>query len=230
MALNTKKLPRTGGKFKRPPGLEAGNYPARLVQIIDLGMQPQRAWKGEDKPPKPMVWSTYEFLDEFMKDEEGNDMEDKPRWVSEDFPLNPLSSDLAKSTARYTALDPKLEYDGDWSKLIGAPCMVTLSADKDTKGNKDENGDPVIWNNVSSTQTMRAKDIEKAEGLKNPGKIFDMDDPDMDVFNALPEFLQEKIKSALDFGGSTLEKELSGSTSEAKEEPAQEEDDDAGDW
>ncbi len=228
MALNTKKLPRTGGNFKREPGLEAGNYPARLVQIIDLGMQPQRAWKGEEKPPKPMIHTTYEILDEFMKDEDGNDMEDKPRWVSEDFPLNPLDSDLANSTKRYVSLDPELKYDGDWAQLIGAPCMVTLSADKDTKGNKDKNDDPQIWNNVSSTQAMRAKDIAKAEELKNPPKVFDLDEPDMEIFNALPGFIQDKIKSNLDFGGSPLEAVLSGG--KAKEEPVQEEADDAGDW
>lgn len=231
MALNTKNLPRTGGKFKRPPALEEGNYPARLVQIIDLGTQPQRAWKGEEKPPKPMIHTTYEVLDEFMKDEEGNDMEDKPRWISEELAMNPLSSDLANSTKRYISLDPKLEHDGDWAMLAGAPCMITLSADKDKKGNKNDDGTPVVYNNISSTQTMRAKDISKAEGLKNPVKVFDMSDPDMDVFNALPDFLQSKIKGALDFGGSPLEKALGGEPKEdLPVEPQDDGDSGGGDW
>lgn len=207
MALNAKNI-KGGGNRKRPPALEEGNYPARLVQLIDIGVQPQRAWQGEEKPPKQEIYTTYEILDEFMKDEEGNDIEDKPRWISEFLPLNSLDSNLAKSTKRYVALDPKLEHDGDWTELMGGPCMITVSADKDKKGKKDDDGNVVIYNNISSTQQMRAKDAAKAEELKNPTKVFDFDDPDMDVFLSLPDWLRDKIKSALNFGGSAVEAAL----------------------
>ena len=136
MALNVSKLPSTGGNFKRQAALEAGAYPARLVQLIDLGLQSQRPYKGEDKPPKPEVHFTYEFLDEFVVDEDGNEMEDKPRWLSEDIPMNPLDSDLAKSTKRYIAFDPELEHGGDWAKIIAMPCVVTITNVKDKQGKK----------------------------------------------------------------------------------------------
>lgn len=208
MALNAKNIPGGGSNFKRPPALEAGTYPARLVQVIDLGLQPQRAYQGKDKPPKNEIYTTYELLDEFLQDEDGSDIEDKPRWLSETLPMHSLDSDLAKSTKRYVALDPNLEYDGDWSQLPSSPCMITITADQDKKGKKDQDGNPIIYNNIASVQTMRAKDAAKAEGLKNPSKVFDMSDPDMEVFLSLPDWLRDRIKEALDFEGSALEDAL----------------------
>lgn len=216
MALNAKKIPSGGGNFKRPPSLEAGNYPARLVQVIDMGLQPQRAYQGKDKPPRGEIYTTYELLDEFLQDDDGNDLENKPRWISETLPMHSLDSDLAKSTKRYVALDPKLQYDGDWSQLPGTPCMVTLSADEDKKGKKDQDGNTIVYNNVSSIQPMRAKDVDKAESLKNPPKVFDTSDPDMEVFLSLPDWLRDKIKEALDFEGGPLEEAL-GKISEKEE-------------
>ena len=85
MTLKANEVPSNG---TRQEPIEPGSYPARLVQVIDLGLQPQE-YLGEEKAPKIEITTTYELSDEFMKDEEGNDIEDKPRWVSETFPLNP---------------------------------------------------------------------------------------------------------------------------------------------
>lgn len=208
MALNARKVGGTS-KFKRPPALDAGTYPARLVQVIDLGMQPQRPWQGQEKSPANLILTTYEILDEFMKDEDGNELTDKPRWVSEDFPLFSLNSDRAKSTQRYTALDQSLQYEGDWGQLVGIPCIVTLSADQDRTGKKDQDGNIIVYNNISSVQPMRSKDANKAEPLKNPTKVFNMESPNLDVFLSLPDWLRDRIKESLEFGGSPLEKLLS---------------------
>lgn len=93
---------------------------------------------------------------------------------------------------------------------------------------------------VASTGQMRAKDAQKAEGLKNDPKIFDMDDPDMEVFNSLPNWLQGVVKESLNFGGSALEKAIANGGEEEKpkkeektkkEAPVKEEDEsDDGDW
>src|SRR6187402_3731535 len=121
MALNANK-PQTGGKkFAPQANIEAGVYPARLVQLIDLGLQAQRPYQGKDKAPVQEIMLTYELVDEFMKDEEGKDIEDKPRWVSETLPFHGLFADKAKSTQRYLAFDPKQEYEGDFSKAVGSP-------------------------------------------------------------------------------------------------------------
>lgn len=213
MSLNAKKVAggNSDSKFKRAEPLEAGSYPARVVQILDLGVQPQRPFKGETKPPCQEINITYELADEFMKDEEGNDIEDKPRWVSEMIPLFNLKAERAKSTQRYKALDPNDDFDGDFTQLVGLPCNVTIvqSVSK-TNGN--------TYNNVAGITSMREKDAKRMPELVNPSKTFVLDDPDMSVFTSLPQFIQDKITSNLNFQGSKLQKLLGEKSAGAEEE------------
>lgn len=204
MGINSKKVPSNGGGKQQDP-IEAGNYPARLVQVIDLGLQPQRPFKGEEKPPAYCIYTTYELLDEFVKDEDGNYDETKPRWISEEMPLYNIGADLAKSTKRYKALDPQLDCEGDWAQLVGQPIMVTVTQ-AEGKGNNLGK----VFNNVGGTAPMRPKDAAKAEELKNPTRVFDLDNPDMEVFNALPEWLRKRITENLEFKGSKLEAAIAG--------------------
>ncbi len=197
------------GSFKSDP-IEPGAYPARIVVIANIGLQKQNPYQGKDKPPKHEFYITYELLDEFLKDEDGEDDLEKPRWVSERFTINPLSVENAKSTERYLALDPKNQYDGDWSELLETPCVVNI-VQNPSKKDKTK-----IYNNVRGVQTMRDKDARSAPKLVNDPVIFDFYDPDVKVFLALPEFLQKLIKESLDFEGSKLE-ELLEDVSEADE-------------
>lgn len=203
MGLNASKVEGNKSKksFVEQPELENGNYPARLVQVIDLGLQPQKPFKGEEKPPVHQIMLTYELVDEFMVDEEGNPLEDKPRWVSEQFPLYSLEAERATSTKRYNAFDPEHVYEGDFSQCVEAPVMLTLVIN--AKGER-------VYVNIGGAAKMRGRDAEKTPALKNPPKVFDLTDPDLEIFGSLPEWLQEKIKSNLNFRGSLLEKRLSG--------------------
>lgn len=202
MGLNAREI-KSESKFERPEALEVGTYPARVVQIIDMGLQKQRPYQGEEKPPKDELMVTYELLDEFLKDEDGNDIEDKPRWLSETFTMNSLESDLAKSTKRYYAIDPTEEFKGKWNLLGGAACMITVVQNE---GKGKNSG--TIYNNISGVQSMRAKEAAKAPELVNDAKVFDIDNPDMEVFLSLPQWIQDKIKDNLEFAGSVLEKAI----------------------
>lgn len=206
MALNARKV-KSVAKGPRQEAMEAGTYPARVVQVIDFGVQEQRAFKGEAKPPAQTIYMTYEFLDEFCKDENGEDVEDKPRWLSEQFPLYSLEADLAKSTKRYYALDPDENFGGDFTLLAGAPCMVTINQ-YESKG-ETKNG-------VSSVTAMRPKEAAKAPDLVNPAKVFVIDAPDLEIFKSLPDWMQEKIKESLEYQGSALDEALSGGKVEPK--------------
>ena len=138
---------------------------------------------------------------QFMKDKEtGEELEDKPRWISEDFPLHSLDSDKAKSTKRYLAIDPLQEQKGDWANLVGYPAMLTVS---NSPSKKDPN---IIYENVAQVSSMRAKEAKSAPELVNPPKVFDVDEPDMTIFWSLPTWLQEKIQENLEYEGSALEK------------------------
>ncbi len=231
MSLNAKKASGggNGGDNKvQQPVLEAGTYPVRLAQVIDLGIQPQRPFKGEEKPPAHQIMATYEFVDEFMLDEEGNEVEDKPRWLSETFPLYNLKSERAKSTKRYMALDPNVDHDGDWSELLGAcanALVTTFKLKNGPNAGQDRNG-------IQDLSAMRPRDAKKTPELQNPPKVFSLDEPDLEIFGSLPEWLQEKIKANLGYAGSALQELLEGGEKEGKgkpqpkgEEPAEEQDD-----
>lgn len=207
MALNAKNIRGNNAERIEQPNIEPGTYPARLVQIIDLGLQAQRPYKGQDKPPVQEIMLTYELVDTFMVDKDGNDVEDKPRWVSETLPFYGLYADKAKSTQRYTALDPNGDYDGDFSKAIGQPINVTIVNNPGKDGK--------FYDNVGTVSTMRQKDADKCPELQNPTKVFDLDAPDMDVFNSLPQWIQDKIKENLNYEGSALQK-LAGAGNQKK--------------
>jgi hypothetical protein len=191
------------------PNIEPGVYPGRLVQVIDLGVQPQRPYQGKDKPPAQEIMITHELVDEFIKDENGDDVEGKPRWVSENFVLHSLKADMAKSTKRYHAFDPEEHNGGDWGKLVGMPINITIVNNK--------NGDKV-YDNVANLSAMRPKDAANCPELVNPTKVFDLDDPDMEVFASLPKWIQEKLTSNLNYKGSPLEEKLANTPQEASKE------------
>lgn len=189
------------GNFVQQANIEPGSYPARVVQLIDYGVQPQRAYQGAEKPPARELGVTYELLDEFMKDENGNDIEDKPRWVSETFPIHSLNSELAKSTKRIRVFDPTDEWEGDFTQMVDKPVLVTIVNNK--------SGDRV-YDNVATISAMRPKDAANAPALKNATAVFDLDEPNMAVFNKFPEWIQTKIKSNLEYQGSALQKLAEG--------------------
>ena len=208
MPLNANKIKSEGkGNRVEQEVLEAGAYKARLVQIIDLGLQPQRPFDGKEKEPAYKISITYELLDEFMVDEEGNELEDKPRWISEEINVFSLDADRAKSTQRYKAIDPDVEHGGDFSKLLGEPCMVTIVNNPGKGKNAGR-----TFANVSGISQMRAKDASKAPELVNAATFLDLDEPDLDVFEKLPDFMKDKITSNLEFKGSALDKILNGAT------------------
>lgn len=190
--------------------LEIGNYFCRVAQVIDLGLHHKDVWddankkfvKDMEKAPVNMLMVTYEFTTEFLKDENGNELEDKPRWLSETFPLHPLRVELATSTKRYNAIDPKQEKKGDWGQLGNYPCTVTIAHKKSGKAK---------IGNVSPP--MKGMAVPE---LKNPVKIFDLSEPDLEIFRSLPEWLQERIKSNLEYEGSALQKLLAGGVVEAQ--------------
>lgn len=211
MTLNAREVP-SGGTPIDP--VEAGTYPTRTVRILDMGVQEQ-SYNNEPKPPKQELNITYEALDEFLKDEDGNDNEEKPRWFSENFPLNNLNSEKAKSTARYYALDPDESFDGDWTKLLDIPCMVTVVQQPDKKNPK------IIRNKIANVSAMRPKEASKAKELVNPPQIFSLDDVSEEnkkLFESLPDWIKDRIKKSLEWESTPFYKSLGSEKPKAKKE------------
>src|SRR3546814_15862803 len=102
-----------------------------------------------------------------------------------------LEADLAKSTKRYKALDPDMDFDGDFAALVNTPCVVTIAHGNNKK-------DPTRpYENIANVSTMRAKEAGKAAELQNPTTVFLLDEPDMGVFEKLPSWMQDEIKANL---------------------------------
>lgn len=218
MGLNASKVAMPEGNRKRQAGVEAGNYLGRLVQVVDMGLQEQRPYKGEAKPPAHEVMFTYELGTEFMVDEDGNDMEDKPRWLSETFPFHNIEADLAKSTKRIKAIDPELLHKGNLADMMGMPCTITVI---NNVNKKDPTKTYVDVGNV--TPTMKGIPVPE---LKNDTRLFELDEPDMEVFESLPQWVQEKLKGNLNFNGSALQAALGIKAETHEPEPAPEGDGD----
>lgn len=228
MALNASTITTTSKPRVQQEELPIGTYMTRVAQVIDMGIRPREKWDPAtngyvvdySKAPAQAMMVTYEFTTEFVKDAEGNEDENKPRWLSENLFLFSLEVDLATSTKRYKAIDPTMAAGGDWTKLVGAPCMVTVVHKKNGKAK------------IGSV-TPVPKGIPVAE-LKNDAKVFLMDEPDMEIFKSLPEWLQTKIQESLNFKGSALEAVIGGAPApqeqpqepvpQAPQEPAGEKD------
>lgn len=216
--LNAKKLPKsTGGNRVKQEPLEIGSFEARLVGIVDMGMQDRSQGKFP-KEPAHMIRFTYEVADEFMVDENGVEQEDKPRWLSEEFPFNSLDKDLATSTKRYRAIDPEDSCDGDFPALLGMPLMLGVGQYKKTVDGEEE-----IRNKVTGVTTITKKKAAKMPELVNEPQLFLLADPDMELFNQLPEWLRDKIKGNMEYRGSKLEALIEGKP--VPEDKADDEDD-----
>lgn len=212
MALNVNSAPKST-KSKSDP-VEIGNYAARIAQVIDLGLQPQQPFQGNPKPPAHELMLTYELVTEFLKDDEGNDQLDKPRWLSESFPLNHISKDMAKSTKRYKAIDPTNVAGGDFTKLANAPLTVTV-----VHKPKPDGGVYVNVGNI--TPPMKGFPVPE---LVNPTRVFELDAPNLEVFRSFPEWIQEKIMSNLEYQGSKLQALIQGAPAKPQEAKPAEED------
>lgn len=197
MNVNNIKAPKSGQNLKS--NLDVGAYPARVVQVIGLGLH-KKTFGEEDKGNHIKVRLTYE-LDEPMLNEKGEPVPDKPSWLSEDFFLSSIRSERGKSTLRFNAIDPGLKQTGgDVLKLINLPCMVTVAEYKKKDG--------TIGYKVGDVGAA-PKRMTFAE-LVNPPVVFDPYEPDMEVFNSLPDWLKEEITSALDWNGSKVEEKTEG--------------------
>ena len=212
MGLNANNVPKGNGAERVvQPNIDPGSYPARVVSVIDLGVQPQRPWQGQVKPPAHMIRVTYELTDVFMVDKDGKEVEDKPRWLAEDFKLFNLSADLAVSTKRYNAIDPKGEAGGDWSKVLGNGVMLTVVNNPGKGANAGK-----IYDNIGGVSLMRQRDLDKLPELVNTPYFFDLTDPDPEVWKKIPQWLQEQIKGNIHYEGSALQDLVEGSGAPAK--------------
>lgn len=174
------------GDFKLAP---AGNHLARCYRVIDLGTQ-KIVWQGVPKAAKKVqiVWELH-----------GEDSDGNPLTTDKGLPLSVqrrfTPSLGAKATLRSILVSwrgrpftPE-ELEGFALKnILGAWCMLTIT---------HEHRNEKTYANVSSVTSVPA--TIKKMGLPEPVNDlvwFDIDEPDMDVFNAFPDYLKEVIQNS----------------------------------
>lgn len=159
-----------GTEFEITP---EGQYIARCFKIVDLGTQTSTGQYGIKDQHKVMI--SWELLD-------GPKMQDgRPFAVSQFYTVSlhekaKLRADLEAWRGRkFTAT----ELEGfDLGSVLGAYCMLQIVHDETGK--------------YANVQTIMAFKGEKLPAV-NTNVVFDIDNPDMDIFNAMSDNMKTKI-------------------------------------
>ena len=194
-----------GGDFKKVP---PGAYIGRCYSLIDLGTQLTSGQYGEKMQHKIRIgWEL------FGDDEEGNpltvevDGKQMPMTISKSYTVSlhekaGLRKDLAAWRGRdFTDEEAKAF---DVSKLLGAYCMVNATT-SETNGK--------TYTNVAGLTPLPGALKNAKPAPVHEALIFDLDKPDMKVFNAFHEKLQDAIKKSHEWAKATgMSRDLPGRT------------------
>lgn len=184
-----------GGNFKRVP---SGAHVGRCYSIIDLGTQITDGQYGLKEQHKIRLgWEL------FGEDEDGQpltvdvDGKQMPMTISKSYTVSlHEKANLRKELAAWRGRDFTDEEAKafDVSKLVGAYCMVNVTT-------SENNGK--TYSNVGGLTPLpsalkNAKPVAVHDNL-----LFDLDAPDMKVFNGFHEKLQDAIKKSPEWAVAT---------------------------
>lgn len=232
-----------GADFKLP---EAGVTYARLVEYIEVGMQPRPAWKGQAREPVPTALIAFELLgSKHVTEHEGK--KSAPRLY---LPAMPL---LLSANAKFRKFFDKLREGNETithiSQLLGEAFKVTIvhnvvGEGKDAKTyanitNADGTfliGPPIKEEYNEDGEVIGTKVVKVREPI-GPERLFLWDNPSMEQWNSIfidgeyetkdakgktviksKNRYQDKIMAALNFEGSPIQALLEGSE-ELPEDP-----------
>lgn len=175
-----------GGDFELVP---AGLYVARCYRIIDLGTQTTN-WMGKEKQSKKVMLS-WELLDDDVRMKDGRPFAVHKNYTASLGEKATLRADL-ESWRNKKFTDAELE-SFDLKNVLGAYCQIQVVHDEEGK-----------YANVQSIVTY--KPPKDAQGGSiwpepvNPDLAFDIDEPDMEIFNSLSDNMKQKIVGAPEWG------------------------------
>lgn len=175
-----------GGNFKRVP---AGAYIGRCYSLIDLGTQLTTGQFGEKLQHKIRIgWEL------FGEDENGQpltvdvDGKEMPMTISKSYTVSlHEKSGLRRDLASWRGKDfTDEEAKGfDVQELVGAYCMVNVTT-SETNGK--------TYSNVAGLTPLPGALKNAKPAAVHEAVIFDLDKPDMKIFNGFHEKLQDAIK------------------------------------
>lgn len=171
-----------GGDFEIAP---EGVFLARCYKMVDVGTQTETGQFGTKENRKIYLYW------ELLQDDDGEDvrMEDgkSPFSIFNSYKLSMHpKSNLRKhlDSWRGKKFTEEEAADFDLTKLLGAFCKLQITHSTSKDGQK-------TYANIEAIMTTK----KKLDGV-NEISSFSIENPDMDVFNDLPEWLQAKIEDA----------------------------------
>ena len=188
MSLKAKRKPANN-----IPPLDGGTYMSVCVGVIDLGEQ----YRQFDKQKQGKYAEECMFIFEIPSERVQVDGEDKPRWLSS----KRYTVSLHERSALYQMLtswrgkalsDAELDQAGDGFDLMqmaGQGAMLSVSVAEKDDGSR---------HNKIEAVTGFPKGIPVPE-TESEILVFDADDPDMEVFGKLPEWIQDVIRKSTQF-------------------------------
>ena len=198
-----------GGNFKRVP---QGVFIGRCFSLIDLGTQHTSGQYGDKFQHKIRIgWEL------FGEDEAGApltidvDGKQMPLTISKSYTVSlHEKAGLRKDLAAWRGKDFTEEEARafDVSKLIGAYCMVNVTI-------SETNG--TVYSNVGGLTPLPGALKNAKPAPVHEHVLFDLDKPDMKVFNAFHEKLQEAIKKSPEWAA--LGRQGSGEQQQSRSAP-----------
>lgn len=187
-----------GGNFELVP---EGQYVARCFKVIELGTQ-WVEWQGNKKEQKKVL-VMWEILDDKVKMADGKPFAITKRYTASLDERSALFGDLEAWRGKKFTTDELKGFD--LTKVLGAYCNLQIVHSEDGK-----------YANINSIMGFKG---EKPKGI-NELVSFDIDNPDMKIFDSFSDKLKEQIEKAPEFRIATGKKEekLEPTTVPAKED------------
>lgn len=188
-------------KQSKIPLLDAGIYIARCFKMIHIGTNVEEIMGEKKELNKVRLY--FELPEELMVFKEENG--EQPRVMSEEFTLSlHEKANLRKflENWRGKSFSEKDLEDFDLSKLIGAPCMLTVMHKENKKGD--------VFANISGVSKLMKN--TKCQKQINESFCFDYEPFDASKMDKLPDWVAEKIKTSREYleatGGKTIEQRI----------------------
>jgi len=170
-----------GGDFEIAP---EGVFLARCYKMVDVGTQTETGQFGTKENRKIYLYW------ELLQDDDGEEVrmtDGQPFSIFNSYKLSMHpKANLRKhlDSWRGKKFTEEEAADFDLTKLLGAFCKLQITHSTSKDGQK-------TYANIEGIMTTK----KKLEGV-NEISSFSIENPDMDVFNDLPEWLQAKIEDA----------------------------------
>ena len=175
------------GNFKK---VEPGNYVARCYRMIEIGTI-EETYNGETKKAKK-VQLTWELPTEMEIFNEDHGYE--PYVVSKTYTLSMheksnMRKDLESWRGKGFTETEAARFD--ITKLLGVPCLLTVTHQP---GKQDPSKSYVIVSAIS--KLMKG---QECPAQYNKTRVLSYDEFNWEVFESLPDYLKDKIKSSQEF-------------------------------